>query len=90
MKTKPTKTYECEVILCPEDEGGYSAHAVNLAGVVSEGETIDEALASFTDAFKETLAYYLQSGTPIPWRTGDPEFFASMANTIQRRIAEDV
>ena len=87
---EPANRYECKVLLCPEEEGGFSAHALNIAGVVSEGDTLDEALENIADAFKATLTYHLESKSPIPWREGDPEFFAGMANTIERWIAVDV
>lgn len=87
---QPANRYECKVLLCPEEEGGFSAHALNIAGVVSEGDTLDAALENIADAFKATLAYHLESNSPIPWREGDPEFFAGMANTIERWIAVDV
>ena len=87
---RPRKTYQCEVILCPEPEGGYSAHAVGLAGVVSEGDTIDGALANFIDALKATIAYHLEAKSQIPWRDGDPDFFSSMTNTIKRWVTVDV
>ena len=37
-------TFECRTVICPEDEGGFSAFALRLPGVVSQGETRDEAL----------------------------------------------
>ncbi len=61
-------TYECRVLLCPEEGGGYSAHALRLPGVVSQGETQDEALCNISDAFKETVQCYLESGGSIPWQ----------------------
>lgn len=87
---EPANRYECRVLLCPEEEEGFSAHALNIAGVVSEGDTINEALRNIADAFKATIEYHLESNTPIPWRDGDPEFFADMTNTIERWIAVDV
>jgi predicted RNase H-like HicB family nuclease len=86
---EPANRYECRVILCPEDVG-YSAHALNIAGVVSEGDTIDEALTNIADAFKATIEYHLEVNSAIPWRDGDPDFFAGMTNTKERWIAVDV
>jgi predicted RNase H-like HicB family nuclease len=59
-------TFECKVLLCPEEGGGYSAHALRLPGVVSEGETIDEALENIADAFQAAMQVYLESGS-VPW-----------------------
>jgi predicted RNase H-like HicB family nuclease len=60
------RTFECKVLLCPEEGGGFSAHALRLPGVVSEGENIDDALANIADAFRAAIQVYLESGA-IPW-----------------------
>ncbi len=60
-------TYECRVLLCPESDGGFSALALRLPGVVSQGETIEEALGNIADAFQATVQSYLEAGAPIPW-----------------------
>lgn len=59
--------FECRVLLCPEDEGGYSAHALRLPGVVSQGDSIEEALGNVEDAFRETLISYREDNRDIPW-----------------------
>ena len=50
-----TPTYT--VILEPEPEGGYVVHCPSLPGVVTEGETVEEALAMARDA----ITGYLES-----------------------------
>jgi predicted RNase H-like HicB family nuclease len=60
-------TYECRVLLCPEEDGGYSAHAMRLPGVVSQGETIDEALKNISEAFAATIRTYRDHDKEIPW-----------------------
>lgn len=59
--------YECRVLLCPEDNGGYSAHALRLPGVVSQGDSVSEALANIGEAFTAAISVYLDSGEDIPW-----------------------
>ena len=61
------RVYECRVMLVPENAGGYSAHAMQLPGVVSEGESEEEALANIRDAFCTAIQVYLEEGQPIPW-----------------------
>lgn len=56
----------CNALLCPEDSG-FSIHCLNLPGVVSQGETVEEAVENITDAFRETVLYYRESKLPIPW-----------------------
>ncbi|NQT13218.1 MAG: type II toxin-antitoxin system HicB family antitoxin [Planctomycetes bacterium] len=63
--------FECRVRLCPEEGGGYSAHALLLPGVVSQGETITEALENITEAFQGSVASYREAGENIPWGTVD-------------------
>ncbi|HEV7221400.1 MAG TPA: type II toxin-antitoxin system HicB family antitoxin [Pirellulales bacterium] len=57
--------FQCHVILLPEDVG-YSAHCLNLPGVISEGDTEEEAIENIKDAFRETMLYYRSSGETIP------------------------
>ena len=41
-----------EVILEPSDEGGYTVYVPSLPGCISEGETIEEALANIREAIQ--------------------------------------
>jgi predicted RNase H-like HicB family nuclease len=60
---------ECHALICPEQkDGGFSIHCINLPGVISEGETVDEAIDNITDAFRETISYYREAGQRIPWK----------------------
>jgi antitoxin HicB len=61
-------TYECRVLLCPEDVGGYSAIALRLPGVVSQGDSVEEALENISEAFAAAVSVYLEDGTVIPWQ----------------------
>ena len=71
---KLSNTYRCEVILCPEEEGGYSAHCKRLPGVVSQGETAAEALENVAEALGGALEIYREQGA-IPWdEIDDSEF----------------
>jgi predicted RNase H-like HicB family nuclease len=40
------------VILEPSDEGGYTVYVPSLPGCISEGESIDEALANIQEAIE--------------------------------------
>jgi predicted RNase H-like HicB family nuclease len=63
----PKNTYECRVLLCPEEDGGYSAQALRLPGVVSQGESVAEALENIADAFRGAVFVYLEESMAIPW-----------------------
>ena len=39
-----------KVVLEPQEEGGYTAYVPTLPGCVSQGETIEEAMANITEA----------------------------------------
>lgn len=39
-----------KVILEPSDEGGYTVYVPSLPGCISEGETVEEALANIREA----------------------------------------
>ena len=58
--------YRCNFILCPEDVG-FSAHCLNLRGVISEGDDEAEAIRNISDAFRETVLYYRESNLAIPF-----------------------
>ena len=59
--------FECRVLLCPEVEGGYSAHALRLPGVASQGSTIGEALENVKEAFRGAISVYQEENGQIPW-----------------------
>lgn len=44
------------VVLEPSDEGGYTIYVPSLPGCISEGETVEEALANV----KEAIELYLE------------------------------
>lgn len=41
-----------KVILEPSDEGGYTVYVPALPGCISEGETVEEALANIQEAIE--------------------------------------
>lgn len=59
--------YQCRIILCPETEGGFSAHATRLPGVVSEGDTEVDAISNVKEAFRMAIKAYRDSGQTVPW-----------------------
>ena len=58
---------ECIAVLCPEDEGGFSIHCVNLPGVISQGDDESEAVENIKDAFRETVKYHRDAKKAVPW-----------------------
>ena len=55
------------IVLIPEpEEGGYSVIVPALPGCVSQGETIEEAIAMARDAIEGWIAGAMKHGEPIP------------------------
>lgn len=57
-----------KVVLEPSEEGGYTVYVPSLPGCISEGETVQEALANI----REAIELYLE---PVEddWVRGDNE-----------------
>ncbi|HEY5294006.1 MAG TPA: type II toxin-antitoxin system HicB family antitoxin [Gaiellaceae bacterium] len=55
-----------EVVLSPENDGGYSVTVPTLPGCASQGETRDEALAMIREAIEVYLESLVAHGDPIP------------------------
>lgn len=79
---------ECRAILCPEEDGGFSAIVRDLPGAVSQGDTEDEALANLREAFAGLVVAYRDSNQPIPFCARDPA--ASIAGCKHRWILVNV
>jgi antitoxin HicB len=71
---KPENTYAIHLLIIPEEDGKYSAVALNLPGSGSCGDTKAEAIENAKEAVKGVLESYKESGEPIPWKnTADDE-----------------
>lgn len=57
---------EYEVVLQPEDEGGFSVSVPDLPGCHTQGETVEEALAMAKDAIEGYLETMEELGRPLP------------------------
>ena len=54
-QTQSPPPHEFVALLCPEEEGGFSIFALHYAGIISQGETQEEAEANIMDAFRAML-----------------------------------
>lgn len=72
--------------LIEEKEGGYSSYAARLPGVISQGETIDEAVRNTEDAFRAAIGSYHEHGEAIPWQDLPPK----APDEIERWVVVDV
>lgn len=60
------KSHEFEVVLQPEEEGGFSVSVPALPGCHTQGETRDEALSMARDAIEGYLEVLADEGRPLP------------------------
>ncbi len=61
-----TKEYTYTVLFEPAEEGGYVATCPALPGLVTEGDTLEEARAMAKDAIHGYLESLKKDGQPIP------------------------
>ena len=54
------------LILDPQPEGGYTVTSPLLRGLVTEGDTIAEALSNAQEAFEIVVEIYEDLGRPLP------------------------
>jgi len=55
-----------QVVLTPEDDGGFSVSVPALPGCFSQGDTRDEALSMAREAIELHLESLREHGEPIP------------------------
>jgi len=68
------KQYRYTIILHPEpEEGGYSVTVPALPGCVTQGETIEEAIAMAKDAIALYIESLVADGEPVPEETEHPQ-----------------
>ena len=80
--------------LSKEDGGGFLITFPDLPGCMSDGETIDEAMANGRDAFLSWISAAVDLGKPIPKPTAKPaetiaasgKFVARLPKTLHARL----
>lgn len=62
-------SFEYPIKIYPEEDGGYTALIPNLLGCISQGETLEEAIANIEEArtlWIETVYYSGKKAIPVP------------------------
>ena len=54
------------LLLEPQPEGGYVVTSALLPEFLTEGRTVEEAMANVEDAFAATVELYRDMGRPLP------------------------
>lgn len=58
--------YKVPLVLEPQPEGGYTVTSPLLPELVTEGDTLDEALVNVKDALLAVIEGYEDLGRPLP------------------------
>jgi antitoxin HicB len=65
--------YKIPLLLSPQPEGGFTVTSPVLPELVTEGDTLDEALANARDALAAVVEAYEDLGRPLPPNTLLPD-----------------
>ena len=66
MSAHTIEQYIITVLFDPQPEGGYTVTCEELPELITEGDSMDEALGNAIDAFKSTCALYEHIGRALP------------------------
>jgi len=58
--------YKIPLVLTPQPEGGYTVTSPLLPELVTEGDSVDEALVNVKDALAAVIEAYQDVGRPLP------------------------
>ena len=58
--------YKIPLVLTPQPEGGYTVTSPLLPELVTEGDTLDEALSNVKDALAAVIEAYQDLGRQLP------------------------
>jgi antitoxin HicB len=61
-----SRVYKVPLVLAPQPEGGFTVTSPVLPELVTEGDTLDEALTHVRDALKAVIETYEDMGRPLP------------------------
>lgn len=59
-------TYKLPLVLSPQSEGGFTVTSPVLPELLTEGDTISEAMANVQDALAAVIETYQDLGRPLP------------------------
>ncbi len=64
--SKNGRVVRLPLVLEPQPEGVYTVTSPALQGLVTQGSTIEEALANAKEAFEVVWGFYEEKGKPMP------------------------
>ena len=66
-QTQTPPSHEFLAFICSEEDGGFSVFAARYSGIVSQGETVDEAKSNIAEAFAAVLEACRKRGKPLDY-----------------------
>jgi len=76
------------MVITQDEEGIFSAVALNLPGAGSCGDTLEEAVENSKEAIRGVLESYVANGEEIPWK--DTSALPVLSGTEQKWISVNV
>ena len=61
-----SQVYRVPLTPTPQPEGGYTVTSPALPVLVTEGDSLEQALENVQDALRATLELYEETGRPVP------------------------
>lgn len=55
-----------QILIYPDETGGYVAECPSLPGCISQGETLKETIANIKEAIELYIEVLVEDGKPIP------------------------
>ena len=71
--------YKLPLVFDPQPEGGFTVTSPSIPELVTEGDTLDEALENVRDALAAVLEIYRDSGKALPPGLMIPDAIATIA-----------
>jgi antitoxin HicB len=78
--------YKIPLVLTPQPEGGFTVTSPLLPELVTEGDTVEEALENVRDGLSAVIELYEDTGRPLPKNAeivslGEPLWFETLVST---------
>jgi predicted RNase H-like HicB family nuclease len=74
LEDQAMREYQYTIILHPDiEEGGYTVTVPALPGCVTQGETVEEAIAMAKDAIRLHVESLIADGEPVPEEHEHPQ-----------------
>lgn len=87
--SKAGRTVRLPLVLEPQPEGGYTVTSPAIKGLITEGDSIEEALEHAKEAFAVAVEFYEDNNKPLPKELFVKESDAAITAEILVRVTTD-